>query len=49
MADHTIVYDHEGNMYLEDIPGMGIEDKDLTDEQICKKYGLIMPENTDHI
>lgn len=42
-----ISYDNEGNMYLEDVPGMGIEDKDLTDEEIAEKYGLIKPENTE--
>lgn len=39
--DHTIAYDKEGNMYLEDVPGYRMEDKDLTDEEICEKYRLI--------
>lgn len=34
-------------MYLEDVPGMGIEDKDLTDEEIAEKYDLVKPENTE--
>lgn len=42
-----ISYDNEGNMYLEDVPGMGIEDKDLTDEEIAEKYDLVKPENTE--
>lgn len=41
-----VSYDNEGNMYLEDIPGMGIEDKDLTEEEIAEKYDLVKPENT---
>lgn len=42
-----ISYDNEGNEYLEDIPGMGIEDKDLTDDEIAEKYDLVKPENTE--
>lgn len=42
-----ISYDNEGNMYLEDVPGMGIEDKDLTDEEIAEKYDLVEPKNTE--
>lgn len=41
-----VSYDHEGNMYLETVPGCKMEDKDLTDEEICKKYDLVKPENT---
>lgn len=43
MADHIISYDCEGNMYLEDVPGMGMEDEELSDEDIFKKYGLETP------
>lgn len=42
--NHIIAYDSEGNMYLEDVPGLSMEDKDLTDEEICKRYGLVKPE-----
>lgn len=44
MADHQILIDLEmDEFYLEDVPGLRYEDKDLSDEDICKKYGLVMP------
>lgn len=41
MADHTISYDSEGNMYLEDVPGCTMEDDELRNSTITYSFGPI--------